>query len=436
MKNKKTLWIAIPILALALFVGCRAIRLDRVPPVGELVQETMAKINPQDDPRTASGTIHADQIRIAAELGGRIVQVHATKGQQVQAGKVLVELDAAQIVDRLAEAEAAVAAAQADLDVVRAGPRDAEIAAARAALALAQAQHSGALSAWQNAAQQAETPQQIDAQIVYAQTQVKLAEQGTILAQAELEREKLLRDQKRKNSKEREIADLQVLAAEKKIARAQADLETAQTTLNWLYLIRSKPLALIARANSTHSQARVAEQGIAVARAGLNDLLAGPTPQEIAVAEQAVLVARAQANVLRANLSKFTLTSPVDGVILNQSLHGGELAAPAATILTLADLSRVTLTVYVPVNQVGHVQLGQQVRVTVDSFPDRTFPGQVTRIGDQPEYTPRNVATQEERLNTFYAVEVHLDNHDHALKPGMPADATFVSTDAPGAQTD
>ena len=61
----------------------------------------------------------------------------------------------------------------------------------------------------------------------------------------------------------------------------------------------------------------------------------------------------------------------------------------------------------------------------IDSFPGRVFAGAVTRIADQPEYTPRNVATKEERLNTFYAVKIRLDNEQGLLKPGMPADAVF-----------
>jgi HlyD family secretion protein len=115
----------------------------------------------------------------------------------------------------------------------------------------------------------------------------------------------------------------------------------------------------------------------------------------------------------------------VDGVVLDQTLRRGEVAAPAATILTVADLHEVMLMAYVPENRIGQVQLGQTVQVMVDSFPGQSFTGQVTRIGDEPEFTPRNVATQEERLNTFYAVEVRLPNAEGLLKPGMPADATF-----------
>jgi HlyD family secretion protein len=184
-------------------------------------------------------------------------------------------------------------------------------------------------------------------------------------------------------------------------------------------------LGLIAQAHAAESQYQVSEHGIAIAQARLDDLLAGATAQEIAVAEQAVKLAQAQAKVVEANLDKFVITSPVDGVVLNQTLRAGELAAPAATILTLSDLSQVTLSVYVPENRIGQIALGQDVQVTVDSFTGRAFVGRVLRIGDQPEFTPRNVATKEERLNTFYVVDIALPNADGSLKPGMPADAAF-----------
>ena len=425
---KRFLTIAVIVLiAGALFISCQAMGIDgENMDVETLVKETFGQgSDGKDGPLTASGTIRADEIRVATELGGRIVKINVAKGDQIQAGDVLVELDATQLLDKLAEAQAAVVAAQADLAVVLAGARPQEISAAQAILSLAAAQRDGAWSTWQHALTTVQNPQEIDAQITEAQTQINLAEQGTILAQAQLEREKLLRDQKPKNSTARQIADLQVQAAEKALATAQADLETAQTLLYWLQLVRNKPLGLIVQANVAEGQYTIAEQGVVVAQAKLDDLLAGATAEEITVAERAVALAQAQVRVLEANLSKFTLTSPADGVVVNQVLHSGELAARAATILTISDLSQVTLVVYVPENRVGEVQLGQQVQVTVDSFAGQVFVGHVSHIGDQPQFTPRNVATKEERQNTFYAVEIELDNAKGLLKPGMPADATF-----------
>jgi hypothetical protein len=68
--------------------------------------------------------------------------------------------------------------------------------------------------------------------------------------------------------------------------------------------------------------------------------------------------------------------------------------------------------------------LGQEVVVTVDAYAD-VFIGLVSHIASRAEFTPKNVQTQEERVHMVFAVKIQLENADHRLKPGMPADATF-----------
>jgi hypothetical protein len=62
----------------------------------------------------------------------------------------------------------------------------------------------------------------------------------------------------------------------------------------------------------------------------------------------------------------------------------------------------------------------------VDSFPGETFSGTVVYISDQAEFTPRNVQTVEGRKTTVYAIKLNVPNADLKLKPGMPADVTFI----------
>ena len=379
-----------------------------------------------DEPLTASGTIRATEILIGSETGGRILEVRAEVGSNVKKGDVMVVMDSTPLLVQAWQKEAAVVTARADLEVARAGPRPEAIAAARAALSMAEAKRDGALVAWENAKKTLESPQELDAQIIEACTQVSLAAQGVELAEAQLARQKTLRDQNKWGSDQYRVAELQVQAAEEALAAARADEKTAQTLLDQLLGIRQEPLAFTAQANMAEGQYRVAEAAVAVAQAELDDLLAGPTREEIAVAEATLRHALAEVNVLGVQIDKCTSVSPLDGVVLYQSLRAGELAAPAVTILALADTSEVTLEVYVPENRVGQVKLGQSAEVTVDSFPGRTFEGRVVRIADEPEFTPRNTATAEERLNTFYAVEILLPNPEGLLKSGIPADATIL----------
>jgi len=84
------------------------------------------------------------------------------------------------------------------------------------------------------------------------------------------------------------------------------------------------------------------------------------------------------------------------------------------------------VTVYVPEDRYGQIQLGQTAQVSVDSFPGRAFEGQVRAIANQAEFTPRNSQTVEGRKDTVFAVRLSIANPDQALKPGMPADVSFV----------
>ncbi len=119
------------------------------------------------------------------------------------------------------------------------------------------------------------------------------------------------------------------------------------------------------------------------------------------------------------------ITSPIDGTVLERLIEPGELAAPGSTLVVVANLDALTLTVYVPEDRYGQVSLGQSYPVTVDSFPDETFSGKVSHIADKAEFTPRNVQTTDGRKSTVFAVKLDLVPSGGKLKPGMPADVHF-----------
>ncbi len=148
-------------------------------------------------------------------------------------------------------------------------------------------------------------------------------------------------------------------------------------------------------------------------------------PEEVAVAEAQVARAEAASAVLQAQIDKMTLLAPIDGMVTSRSAHAGEAAIAGATLLTVAELDEVNLTIYVPEDKLNRVYLGQAVEVQVDSYPGRVFTGTVSYISQQAEFTPRNVQTQEQRVNMVFAVKVRLPKPEHLLKPGMPADAVI-----------
>jgi HlyD family secretion protein len=134
-------------------------------------------------------------------------------------------------------------------------------------------------------------------------------------------------------------------------------------------------------------------------------------------------VAQAAANLAQAktNLDYCTIYSPIDGVVLTRSYDVGQTVQSsfsAPTLFTIAeDLSRMQIDTAVAEGDVGRLAEGQKATFTVDAFPGKTFEGKVRQVRNSPTTTSGVV--------TYDAV-IDVDNQDHALRPGMTANVTFV----------
>ena len=210
---------------------------------------------------------------------------------------------------------------------------------------------------------------------------------------------------------------------------ATAKEEGTEAALSQLYAQRNDPQTMQTKVDEALSMRAQMEAQVAMAQAQVHGLEAGATAEQIAAIEARVAQARAGLNSLLEQRGMLTLTAPQDGTVVDITAHPGEVIAAGAPLLTIADLSALTLNVYAPEDRLGEVHLDQQVQMTVNSFPGRVFEGRVSRIADRAEFTPRNVSTQEERVNLVFAVEIRITNQDGALKPGMAADVVFTAGD-------
>jgi biotin carboxyl carrier protein len=207
---------------------------------------------------------------------------------------------------------------------------------------------------------------------------------------------------------------------------AAVHLEGIQTSLYHLYGQRENQQAMKARTDEALSALAQSAAQIAAAQAQLDGMRAGAPAEQVAALEARVAHALVAVEALEQERAMMSLASPLNGTVLNISAHPGEVTAAGAGMLSVADLAEMNLVVYVPENRIGQVHLNEEVQIQVDSFPGRVLEGYVRHISDRAEFTPRNVATREERVNLVFAVEIRIANLDGALKPGMPADALFV----------
>ncbi len=380
-----------------------------------------------------SGTIEAEIIAITTEFGGRIVAIHVDEGDEVSQGDLLVELDTSLLQANQNQLEAALATARAILAEVSAPPRLEEVAAAEAELQQAQATQDGAYAVWQEAQSIVTNPLELNTEIDVARGQIAILEKQVEAAQATHKAAEIQRDEAARNQSDNEamtlsqVAVKQVEAAQASLAAAEAELAGTRRQLELLIAMRNNPLILITQANAAKTAYEQAKAAVLVAEAKLAAVKAGPMPEEVAVAKAQVQQAEAALAHLEVQLDKLRLTAPRDGIITDRPALPGELATPGATLMNLGDLDQVTLTVYIPETQIGRVRVGQVGRVDVDAYPGEIFEGSVTFIAPEAEFTPKNVQTEEERVNLVFAVKISLDNPDHRLKPGMPADAEIIS---------
>jgi HlyD family secretion protein len=216
---------------------------------------------------------------------------------------------------------------------------------------------------------------------------------------------------------------------EQEVDQALSALESAESTLHLAQLEYERIAKLTAggivsqneldQAAANLTNARKARERAAAQLAMLRE---GFRTEEIEEARSHLAQAQAEQGLAELNLSRCKLYAPMAGRVLSKSREPGETVQAGTPIVTIGDLNRPWVNLYVGERDLGRVRLGMKARVTVDSYPHDPFPGTVTFVADRAEFTPKNIQTPDERVKLVYRVKVEVETRDGALKPGMPAD--------------
>lgn len=342
-----------------------------------------------------TGTMEAAEIELSPKITGRITALLVKEGDPVKAGQLLVRLDDRDLKAQVRRSEAAVNAARAQLRDLEAGSRRQEIDEARANVQQTAAQLRDLLAGAR--------PEEIEQarQALGSATATRQLNEKEYERNRELFRRQLISVQD--TDRAREAYD--VAAAQERSARQQLDLLLAGPRPN---------------------QVAAARAALRAARDRLNLLLAGPRPEQVAAARAQVREAEAALAQAESQLAQTELVSPIDGVVLRKNLYRGETANPGVSILTLVNPKDIWLRAYIPEPDLGRIHVGQPVRITTDTFKNRTFPGKIIEIATKAEFTPKNVQTRQERVNLVFRIKIGVENPEGILKPGMPVDAEIL----------
>jgi HlyD family secretion protein len=222
--------------------------------------------------------------------------------------------------------------------------------------------------------------------------------------------------------------DEELRGAEQEIADRKAAVELAKPELERQQVLLSKKVGTprdvdVARTTLERAQAnlRMSEERLKLLREGFRKY---QTEQARFDVDRAKSVLRQSESVAKES----EIRAPADGVVLHRMAEPGLLLGPGSPALTLAFANRLYVRTFVPETQLGRVKPGQPAEVTVDAFPGRRFPGRVTEISPDAEFTPKPVETRRERVNLVYAAKVDLDGGwSEPLVPGQPAEVAVTA---------
>jgi HlyD family secretion protein len=348
------------------------------------------------DKLVLSGTIEADEIHVGSKVGGRIAAVLVKEGQEVKQGEPIIRFDRYDLDARHADAVAAVAQADANLQKTLRWSRPEELAAAKAQ----------AEAAWMNYQEAKNGPRK---------EEIDAARADLRAADADYEVAKLTLARAAKLVGSGVLSQQDYDNAKSAYDRAGATRESVRQKLD-LLLAGTRP-----------EQIDRAERLFKEAAANRALVERGARKEDIDTAKAQLERARATQNQIEIQLAELEVIAPSDSFVEVLQVRPGEIINPNSPVATLVEVDRLWVRLYVPEPELGYARaaLGKEVSVTVDTFRATSFRGYIEEIANRGEFTPRNVQTRDERAHQVFGLRVRLDNSERKLSAGMAADVTI-----------
>ncbi len=231
------------------------------------------------------------------------------------------------------------------------------------------------------------------------------------------------------NAARETLEDLKAGARKEEIASAKATLSAAEAALKKAKndLKRARELFEEEAASKdfvekAELRVETTQKNYDMAKESLDLLRAGARKNVIESAEYRVQEAQRGVDELELLQTDSRTFSPVDGIITVRSAEPGEVIGAGTPVLTVINPEDTYLRIYLRETVLARVDIGQEVKVYTDSYPDKAFKGTLTYISSEAEFTPRNIQTKEERVKLVYSAKVQIENSDLVFKPGMPVD--------------
>ena len=467
MKLSKLLWIIVAIILVAVGIYYFTHKTKKQPAGFETGKVEIGTIV---NSVSADGVIEpVTNVEIKSNVGGTIVKLYADEGDIVKAGQLLAQIDPTDVENTLEKeknnvisANAKVKSAQDALEIqkqqaqseLRSAKENVKSAEIKLDTAKKEAKVQPTLTsneiataktnlAQAEAALKKMTNATNNQTLVSAKANYDSAVASFNSAEKTFERNKALLEKGYISKKDYEASEEQYVSAKSKLAETKEKYDTVQKELNADIVsqkekIKSCKIALEnAKANSynidvkkdnvksAESALRSAKASLATAQANMKQIDVKESALKQAIADKAS--AESSLKNAQKNYDYTNITAPRDGVIVKKWTEEGSIimggrnatagSSEGVVIFEIADITKMQVSVDVDETDISSIKIGQDVKISVDAFPDDDFTGKVTRICPSAE-TSSGVTT--------VPVEVTFDGSHEELKPEMNATCEFI----------
>jgi len=222
-------------------------------------------------------------------------------------------------------------------------------------------------------------------------------------------------------------AQAQVLRAESALSEVDAQIQQRDSDRALAQSSFDRIDALFKKGHATAQVRDEAMNKLKVATAAYQAALAAR-----AQAESSIKAAEADVSRLNAIIEDMVLVAPRRGRVQYELARAGEVVGAGTRVLTLLDLSDISMSIYLPASDVAGVAIGDEARIILDPIPDYVIPATVTFVSGEAQFTPKTVETKEERDKLMFRVKIQIprdlvQRYENQVKVGVRG-AGFVRT--------
>ncbi|MGL5113718.1 MAG: HlyD family secretion protein [Beijerinckiaceae bacterium] len=230
---------------------------------------------------------------------------------------------------------------------------------------------------------------------------------------AELDRSEISASLRRAEAEQVRAAE-SLAQAEAVVAQRRSDVALADAEYKRAATLRDREYVSGAAFDLKRAAHDSAEAALRAAHASLRATAAG------------ISMAEAEVERLKRQFDEHAIVAPRSGQVLYRLAEPGEVVAAGQRILTIVDLTDISLTVFLPMADAGKLSIGHAAEIVLDAMPDRRFPARVEFVSPRAQFTPKTVETREERAKFVFRVKLRItDSLGLPLNPGQPATAAI-----------